>query len=76
MEVAEMSGKLGNHLHAERARLRLTQAQLADAVGVSRRTINSVENCVFVPSTVLSLKLAKALGRTVEDLFYLAPDNG
>lgn len=49
----------------------LTQAQLAEAVDVSRKTINTVENGVFVPSTVLSLKLARHLGVTVEELFQL-----
>ncbi len=49
----------------------LTQAELADRVSVSRKTINTVENGVFVPSTVLALKLARALGRTVEELFAL-----
>ncbi|NVK33183.1 MAG: helix-turn-helix transcriptional regulator [Rhodobacteraceae bacterium] len=49
----------------------LTQAELAKAVGVSRKTINTVENGVFVPSTVLSLKLARRLDVTVEELFQL-----
>ena len=51
----------------------LTQAELAEQVEVSRKTINTVENGVFVPSTVLALKLARCLGCTVEDLFQL-PD--
>ena len=62
---------LGNWLKMHRARLGLTQADLADLVGVSRKTINTVENGVFVPSTVLALKLAKALDCPVETLFYL-----
>jgi putative transcriptional regulator len=49
-----------------------TQAQLAERVGVSRKTINTVENQVFVPSTVLALKLALALESSVETLFFLA----
>lgn len=49
----------------------LTQAQLADRVGVSRKTINTVENRIFVPSTTLALKLAAALDCRVEDLFFL-----
>jgi putative transcriptional regulator len=49
----------------------LTQAQLATLVGVSRKTINTVENGVFVPSTTLALKLAAELGVRVEDLFSL-----
>jgi putative transcriptional regulator len=40
-------------------------------VGVSRKTINTVENGVFVPSTVLALRLASALGTTGEALFQL-----
>lgn len=49
----------------------LTQADLADLVGVSRKTINTVENGVFVPSTTLALSLAAALELRVEDIFYL-----
>jgi putative transcriptional regulator len=55
-----------------RAKLGLTQAELAARVSVSRKTVNTVENGVFVPSTILSLKLAAALGCKVEDLFQLA----
>jgi putative transcriptional regulator len=66
--------RLANTLKAERERLGLTQAALAEAVGVSRKTINTVENGVFVPSTVLALKLAAALERPVEALFVLAAD--
>lgn len=50
----------------------LTQAELADRAGVSRKTINTVENGVFVPSTVLALSLARALDTTVEALFQLS----
>lgn len=63
--------RLRNRLNALRAERGLTQAALADLVGVSRKTINTVENGVFVPSTTLALKLAQALGLTVEDLFFL-----
>ena len=66
-----MSEQLLNRLRVERARLQLTQAELAARVGVSRKTINTVENGVFVPSTVLALRLARALGRPVEALFEL-----
>ena len=68
-----MGERLLNRLREERARRELTQAALAAMVGVSRKTINTVENGVFVPSTVLSLQLARALGTTVESLFQL-PD--
>ena len=49
----------------------LTQAELAERVQVSRKTINTVENGVFIPSTILALSLARALGTTVETLFWL-----
>lgn len=62
---------LDNRLKELRARHDMTQAQLAEAVGVTRKTINTVENRVFIPSTVLALKLAKALGVPVEDIFSL-----
>lgn len=51
----------------------LTQQQLADAVRVSRKTINTVENGVFVPSTVLTLRMARSLGVAVEDLSGFLP---
>ena len=66
-----MGDQLDNRLREERTRRDLTQAQLAELVGVSRKTINTVENGVFVPSTVLALRLARALGTTVEKLFQL-----
>ena len=68
-----MSDRLRNRLREERARLNLTQAELAAMVGVSRKTINTVENGVFIPSTVLALRLARTLGTTVEKLIHL-PD--
>ena len=63
--------RLENRLREERARRNLTQADLATLVGVSRKTINTVENGVFIPSTVLALRLARALGAPVESLFQL-----
>jgi len=68
-----VSERLISRLKEIRSEAGLTQAQLADMVSVSRKTINTVENGVFVPSTILSLKLAAALGTTVEVLFQL-PD--
>lgn len=62
---------LSNSLKEERTRLGWTQAELADRAGVSRKTINTVENGVFVPSTILALRLARVLGRPVEALFAL-----
>ena len=66
-----MNDQLESRLREERTRRNLTQAELAELVGVSRKTINTVENGVFILSTVLSLRLAKALGTTVEKLFQL-----
>lgn len=66
-----MADQLVNRLREERERLGITQAELAERVGVSRKTINTVENRIFIPSTVLALKLAHALGKTVEQLFSI-----
>ena len=66
-----MADRLTNRLRDLRAARDLTQAALAAEVGVSRKTINTVENGVFVPSTVLALKLARALDRPVEEIFFL-----
>lgn len=63
--------QLGNRLKEMRARHGLTQADLAAKVSVTRKTINTVENNVFIPSTVLALKLAQVLEVSVEELFYL-----
>ena len=66
-----MADGLGNRLRELREAKGLTQAQLADLIGVSRKTVNTVENGVFIPSTVVALKLAGALGCSVEELFFL-----
>lgn len=60
-----------NNIHVERAIARLTQRQLAEAVGVSRQTINAIETGRFVPSTVLALKIAQTFGKTVNEVFQL-----
>ena len=64
-----MTERLVNTLRVQRAHHNLTQEQLADLVGVSRKTINTIERGIFVPSTVLALKLARALQTPVEELF-------
>ena len=69
-----MAERIYNCLLRVRTERGLTQAGLAELVGVSRKTINTVENGIFIPSTLLALKLARALGRPVEDLFSLEPD--
>lgn len=66
-----MPEKLENRLKERRVEFGLTQAELAEKCGVSRKTVNTVENGVFVPSTLLALKLAAALERRVEDLFWV-----
>ena len=63
--------ELANGLREAREARGWTQADLAERIGVSRKTINTVENGVFVPSTVIALKLAKAFGEPVEQLFRL-----
>ena len=60
-----------NRIRVERAEVRMTQQQLAEAIGVSRQTINAIESGKFVPSTVLALKMARIFEKPVEDLFML-----
>ena len=67
-----MAEQLANRLKEKRGELGLTQAELAERCGVTRKTINTVENGVFVPSTLLALKIARALNAQVEALFWLA----
>ena len=49
----------------------ITQASLAEAVQVSRKSINAIENGIYIPSTVLALKIARTLNCKVEDIFEL-----
>ena len=70
-----MSEQLRNGLREERERRGLTQADLAHRVGVSRKTINTIENLVFFPSALLALKLARDLDKHVEDLFWISSDD-
>ena len=69
-----MPERLANRLKDKRVALGLTQAELAERCAVSRKTVNTVENGVFVPSALLALKLARALGEPVEDLFFLSAE--
>ncbi|SMO35282.1 helix-turn-helix transcriptional regulator [Solitalea koreensis] len=64
-----------NILKEERLKRQLTQVQLAEMVNVSRQTIISIEINRYVPSVVLSLKLAKTLGLQIEDIFMLEPSD-
>ena len=60
-----------NRIRVARAEVRMTQQQLAEAIGVSRQTINAIESGKFVPSTVLALKMAHVFEKPVEDIFML-----
>ena len=64
-----------NRLKIERAILNLTQEELAEKIGVSRQSINSIETNRFVPSTVLALKLSRLFGKPVNDFFELDDDD-
>lgn len=66
-----MATTLRNTLKAQRARLNLTQEDLATLASVTRKTINTIENGRFVPSTTLALTLARIFRLRVEDLFSL-----
>lgn len=68
--------KLGNNLRRCRFDYdEISQEALANAIGVTRQTIISIEKAKFVPSTLLALKLAKFFGKTVDDIFFITEDN-
>ena len=60
-----------NNIRVERAMIRMTQQQLAESVGVSRQTINAIEAGKYVPFTVLSLKICRVFGKSINDVFTL-----
>ncbi|HTK21854.1 MAG TPA: helix-turn-helix transcriptional regulator [Mucilaginibacter sp.] len=60
-----------NNIRVERAIKDMTQADLAEAVSVSRQTINTIESNKYVPSTVLALKIAKVFNKPLEEIFML-----
>jgi putative transcriptional regulator len=62
-----------NTLKIQRAIKNSTQADLAEAIGVSRQTINSMELAKYIPSTALAIKIARYFGKTVEEIFELEP---
>jgi putative transcriptional regulator len=64
-----LAERLANRLRTERELRGWTQAELAARVGVSRKTINTIENGVFIPSTLIALKIAKSFECSVEALF-------
>lgn len=65
---------LRNHLRPTRTRLGLSQQDLANMAGVTRQTISGIEAGLYAPSATVALKLARALGCRVEDLFWLEGD--
>ncbi len=65
---------LNNDIRVNRAIKRVSQQELANAIGVSRQTIFAIENNKYVPSTELALKLSAFFGKTVNELFWLEPD--
>ncbi len=67
---------LYNTLKVQRAKKDLTQEQLAALVGVTRKTINTIENRKYVPSTYLALKLSQILEVPVEELFQIDSQDG
>jgi putative transcriptional regulator len=69
--MTALADSLRNRLKDARAGPGLTQAQLAELVGVTRKTVNTIENGVFTPSATLAIKLAQALGLSVEELFWI-----
>jgi len=64
-----------NSLRVERAIKNITQGELAELIGVSRQTINTIESNRYVPSTVLALKIAKVFGKPVEEIFILEDED-
>lgn len=60
-----------NSIKLERARLDMTQQDLADALDVSRQTINAIEKGKFNPSTILALKISNMFEKSVNEIFSL-----
>lgn len=60
-----------NSIRVQRAVMDITQQELAQAVGVSRQTINSVESGRYIPSTTLALKIARYFGKATDEIFQL-----
>jgi len=63
--------KLRNNLEELRKSAGLTQQELSESAEVSRKSINAIENGIYIPSTLLALKIAKTLDCDVENLFQL-----
>lgn len=66
-----MSARLENRIRVFRAEHRLSQSDLAERIGVTRKTISTIEVGRFVPSTIIALKIARYFGVPVEEIFSL-----
>ncbi len=60
-----------NSIRVERASLKISQQNLAEAVGVSRQTIIAIETGKFIPSALLAIKIARYFGKSVEQIFVI-----
>jgi putative transcriptional regulator len=67
-----MNAALNNRIRVFRAEHRMSQAELAEAIGVTRKTISTIESGRFVPSTVIALRIARYFEVPVEQIFTLA----
>lgn len=74
-KVGKSHEKLLNNLEEFRKAANLTQQELSESAEVSRKSINAIENGIYVPSTVLALKIARTLSCNVEELFKLPEEN-
>ena len=70
-----MENKMVNTIRVERAKKKITQAELAEKLNVSRQTIHSIETGKFVPSTVLALRIAQFFGVDFNEIFQLDEEN-
>lgn len=74
-KISQMENvKMLNSIRVERAKKRITQAELAGKLNVSRQTIHSIETGKFIPSTVLALKIAKYFGVEFSEIFQLSDE--
>ena len=69
-----MHKNVGNNVKALRTKLGITQARLAELVGVARVSIVSIENGRFIPTIETALRISKALGVPTEQIFWLKDD--
>lgn len=75
MESIKKITKIGNNVRRCRFdKDEMSQQNLADAVGVTRQTIFSIEKGNFIPSTLLALKISKFFNKPVEEIFFLAEE--